>query len=860
MAGVRVILLSARPTAIRELSQGLADRGYVVAGSSRSAKAAIKRAKEARADVVLLDAALKGSMNVPATVEAIRSECNLPVVLFARLADKNDLVRVDEAGLHEHLIEPFEGKRLRAVIQKALRKHPTSRPPPEDELRFRALIENSADMIEILDSNGIIRYASPSHRNVLGYEPEELLGRNAFGFVNPADVDKVRQTFAQAVGDPGKSHAVTFRFRHEDGTWRFLECIGQSRLDDPAIAGVVINSRDVTESIQAEEALRESEARFRELAEMLPETVFEMDSRGNITFTNRAGLATFGYTERDLEAGLNLTRLVVPEEVEDAKGAVDRVLAGEEIGGYEATAKRRDGGTLPVMVSSSPIVHGGRTTGVRGIAVDISERKRAEKALESEHARLFQVLDMLPVLIHLQAPDYSIPFANRVFQRLFGKPNGRRCHELIHGRREPCEDCPAARVFATGASRVWERTTDAGLHHMVHADLLRTADGTEMVLKCAIDVTEQKRTESELADAKQVAEAANQAKSEFLANMSHEIRTPMTAILGYSDLLVSPNASLEERNNYLQTIRRNGRILLELIDDILDLSKIEAGRMLIEVVECHPHDLVEEVMAALRLRAIDRDLALNAHYEFPLPETIHTDRIRLRQILLNLVGNAIKFTETGRVDLTVRYLAGDGHPPRLEFAVADSGVGIAADEIDGLFKPFTQADMSTARRFGGTGLGLTISRRLAEMLGGAIEVQSELGVGSTFTLSIDPGRLGNVRMIEKLPSERAPQRYAVASPERKLAGRSVGRGRRTRYPTLAPGPPAGGGRGGRPGVQRARGLPEGDEIGRQADSLRLDSNGRANAGLGRLRSHPPIAPSRLGRADHRLDRARDEGR
>ncbi len=276
----------------------------------------------------------------------------------------------------------------------------------------------------------------------------------------------------------------------------------------------------------------------------------------------------------------------------------------------------------------------------------------------------------------------------------------------------------------------------------------------------ATDVTADIEREEALHAARNQAEAANRAKSEFLANMSHEIRTPLTAILGYVELLDNESDRAigpAERAEYVGTIRRNGEHLLTVINDILDLSKIEAGRMTIERLPINPAEVLLDVESLMRERASAKKISLTFACGTAIPKIIHSDAVRLKQILVNLVGNAIKFTETGGVKVTAKARAGADNEYRLEISVADTGIGMKASQLSQLFNAFTQADASMTRRFGGTGLGLRISKSLAQILGGDIAVSSEPGKGSEFVLRISTGTFAGAEMSD-------PTGFAVTFP------------------------------------------------------------------------------------------------
>lgn len=449
-----------------------------------------------------------------------------------------------------------------------------------------------------------------------------------------------------------------------------------------------------------------------------------------------------------------------------------------------------------------------------GIAV---ERRQVETALRESEERWKFALEGAGDGVW----DWNIQSGEVVFSRRWAEMLGFAEHELENGmeswrKRIYPDDLPAVlssmQDYLNGKTVTYMHEhrvvcQDGSLKWILSRGIIVSCDTTGAALRMIgthSDITDRKRMEEdskrylqqveasrdriteqsiqlirqseELSRARDQAEAAARAKSEFLANMSHELRTPLTAILGYADLIYDDDGGDGTAHPHRETIdiiRDNGRHLQELIDDILDLSKIEADRMTLEMAEVSPHDVVEDVLRLMQLRAREKKLELEAEYLYPIPKWIHTDALRVRQILVNLIGNAIKFTERGTVRVTVRFAEATN---RMVFSISDTGIGIQPEQLERLFTPFLQADASMSRRFGGTGLGLSISRRLAEMLGGDISAASTFGTGSVFTLEIAAGSQTEMLAGEPVISTEAPTTVRpvagpAAGPAMSLKGR-----------------------------------------------------------------------------------------
>jgi len=426
---------------------------------------------------------------------------------------------------------------------------------------------------------------------------------------------------------------------------------------------------------------------------------------------------------------------------------------------------------------------------------EVQDRERAEKASSDSERKLWGVVHGSPIPQFVIDRNHKVIYWNKAIEQYSGIPNAQMLGTSDHWKAfyrkpRPCladllvdEQIGAIDAMYPGkwrraalldeayeATAFFPKLGKAGRWLFFTAAAIRDASGTIVgALETLEDITARKESELQLATVHEAAQAASRAKSEFLANMSHEIRTPMTAILGYADLVLG-NLKNREDVESVQTIKRNGEHLLSVINDILDLSKVEAGMMRMTPSRCSPKAIVEETLALMRVRSDAKGLSLSAEFAVPVPETISSDPTRLRQILINLMGNAIKFTEVGGVRVRMSLEGAATARPRLRIDVVDTGIGITDEQKASLFQPFWQGDSSVHRKTGGTGLGLAISRRLAQILGGDILVDGSPGKGTTFSLLIDPGPLDGVPMLtDPVETPKPPPRTAsVLGSDRRL--------------------------------------------------------------------------------------------
>ena len=643
------------------------------------------------------------------------------------------------------------------------------------EARYRLLADNASDMIVQVDRDGRRIYASPASHALLGRSPQDVVGTRPEDDAHPDDVATLTAMVGRLSRGEAETAVASYRLRRSDGAYLWVEgswCLVRDAAGQPA--GFVASVRDIDARHQAEDALRASEARYRALADTLPQLVWIMRAEdGRAAYVNQRFEAYYGPIGTGLMERHAANHPDDAARMEAACAAAIRKERGHEV---EGRLRRHDGAYRWHKIVMMPIREAGAVVGWLGTALDIDEIIAARRSLEetSDLLRLAQDaaeagswdLDLVAGTVML-SPESA---------RLHGVSTTQPLHLSMEAWKALVLEEDRENAFSAASEAITSRRT------FVTEVRVAGEDGVVRWLQCFgrayydpsgravrviglnLDATERKNAELALQAAKTAAEAArleaeraSLAKTDFLAAMSHEIRTPLNAVIGFTDLLARAERLAPDLRRHAELARSSGSALLTVVNDILDFSKVEAGAIDLEHRAFAPAALADNGLSIVRGLAAAKGLSVIARIDPDLPRSLLGDEARLRQILLNLLNNAVKFTRRGSVTLAVRHAGTTAAGETIRFSVTDTGIGIPQAKQHRLFERFSQVDNSVGRDFGGTGLGLAISRRLVELMGGTIGVASDDGEGSTFWFTVTLPRAADVAAAIAAQPVAAPQ-------------------------------------------------------------------------------------------------------
>lgn len=630
---------------------------------------------------------------------------------------------------------------LVAAVNSLLRYHYLHGQHLVSQRRMEAILDTAIDGVIIIDEVGTIRNVNASMSRLFGWAEHELLQQNVRKLM-PEPHQSNHDGYLSAYKQHGQAKIIgvgrEVMALHKDGhEFPIRLAIGRTELPGEVLYTGIIS--DISERKQMEEALRESEQNYRSLISNIPGVAFRclIDERWSMLFISDAVEKLLGYPADDFISGRrNIVDCYHPDDRAPLTQTVEQAIQRGTHYSVEYRLIDRQGQEHWVLESGNVVTDdNGQPKWLDGVLLDQTESKLRNAEYQSKMTAISKAV----LLIELDL-DKTILAVNDNFLDCLGY----RREEII-GQSHPLL-CSGAEVNSPAYSEFWQALQRGEFHagefcrydkqgnevwlQATYNPILDANGVPVKVLKLAIDITHRRHMEEELRTARDRAEQAAAARSLFLANMSHEIRTPMNAIIGFTELLLDSPLN-EQQQRQLKTVHQSSSSLLGLLNDILDTAKLDKGAVELEKLDFSLAELCRQVCDNHQLSAHKKGLILSFEYAPELPEYFRGDPLRLRQILNNLIGNAIKFTERGQVQLQV-----SGRSGAVRFDIRDTGIGIPADRLHSIFDPFSQADASMSRRFGGTGLGTTISRQLVELMRGSIRVTSTEGQGSTFSVEL----------------------------------------------------------------------------------------------------------------------------
>ncbi len=759
-----ILVVDDTPDNLRLLSGMLSEQGHTVRPFPRGALA-LKAAAVDPPDMVLLDINMPqmDGFEVCRRLKEDPALADIPVLFISALTDARDKVRAFEAGGVDYITKPFRFEEVRARVETHLRLHQLKKIADQ---RFQETFEHASVGIAITNPDGTFDKVNPWFCSMLGYTLEEAETLTVEGITLPGDMDvgtqAVRALYEGSVG----SFTTTKRYVRKDGSvmWGSLS-LGPVREPDGSIRHAVAVVKDITEQRQAEEELQRhrahledlveertaelaraneelqlSEERYRSLFDSSPDAILIVGLKsGQIRFANSAACDLLGY---GLETLTSLTNADIhpPDMRDQVKKSFREKKRGKVTFTPDVPCLRADGEIVYVDIGGAVIDLGG-VPHAMGIFRDITERRQAEEQVR----KLSRAVEQSPTSVVVTAPDGTIEYVNPKFCEVTGytaeEAVGQNPSILSSGRLS--SEFYESMWDTLSAGKEWRgefsnKRKDGGefWEYASISPIRDDHDVTTHYVAVKEDITERKRMEDDLRQAREAAEEANRAKSAFLAGMSHELRTPLNAIIGFAEVLADETFGElnDKQKRYVDHVEGSGKHLLSLINDVLDLSKVEAGKMELELGPVDVGALLQRSVLMIREKTHKHGIQLTTDVTPELEGAVlQADERKLMQVLFNLLSNAAKFTPDGG-SIEGRAWREDG---QVFVSVRDSGIGLAPEDQERVFGEFEQADSSLARQHQGTGLGLALSRSLMELHDGRLWVESEgKGMGSTFTLSM----------------------------------------------------------------------------------------------------------------------------
>jgi PAS domain S-box-containing protein len=693
-----------------------------------------------------------------AAAQAIRDQFDLPVVFLTAFAADHIVARARLAGPFDCILNPFSQRELRAVIEMALYKHEAQTKLSLSEAFTRAILDSVSSEIAVLDAHGIIiavnePWSRFAMENSNGFAAPVLPGGVGTSYLTagrssassaPDEETRKAAEGIQAVLD-GRLASFSLEYAcHSPSQKRwFSMSVTPLRLQR---RGAVVAHTDITDRKLAEAELHQSHEILRAILETTQDGFWMIDHHGQLLDVNPAYCQQSGYTRQEL-LGMRISDLEVLESALAIKAHTQRILErGSDL--FESVHQRKDGSTwhVEVNVSCRDILGGRLFVFLR----DISQRRQIEQELRESEALFRAILETAKDAIVTADSSGTIVKWNKGAELIFGhapaEAVGQPLTLLIPHRFREAHLAGISRICAGGQARLMGTLMEqVGLHRngcefplelsVASLEIFGTIFFTAVIR----DISQRKQAEQELIAARDEARASVQRKAVFMANMSHEIRTPMNGIMGLTELVLGTELKPEQRE-HLELAYSSANGLLTVINDVLDFSKIEAGKLELEDLCIDLRQTLNDALRPLGLLAARKGLRLVMWTADDIPQHLRGDPSRLRQIVSNLVDNAIKFTAAGEVRVRVLPELTSATTVKLHFAVSDTGGGIPAHRLGAIFEAFTQVDSSTHRDYGGTGLGLAVCHRLVQLMNGSIWVESQIGRGSVFHFILPFGR------------------------------------------------------------------------------------------------------------------------